>query len=713
MLELLAQGFAVAGAALAGIPFLLHMLRRVPAQRLPFSLVRFLPASLPRTTRRATPQHWPLMLLRMLAIALIALAFARPFQRLSMLKPDNSGPARRVAVLLDRSASMRRDGLREKLIAELQQVAAELQPADVLSVAQFSQGLQPLISAEEWRQTASESRELLISRACESWEPDWRGTASGPALLETATELSGQTSGIASESERVVVLITDFQEGSDLAALRNDTWPDNVRLDLRIVQPEQPGNAGLSLLEDQKTGRIRVRLTASGDAPASQYGLQIFDTAGKPLGDLISADVAPGQRRTITLPDLPADQPRPAGVELAGDPHPFDNVADLPLNAPLTRRIAHAGSLDVNDAESMRYYLQRVVDGNEAEPLEVTDLLTADGQALPATPEMRLAVVTSSIPKNLAVQLRELADSGGIVLAALNSTAMAESLQPLFPEGLNCTEAAVSDYAILTAPDLTAPWLAPFAAAQFGDFSSIRFWHYRQLTHAAATAPWKVLARMDTGDPAILQFPANNGGAIYVLAAGWQPADSQLALSSRFPPLLLRLVQLAWPRQAGSQVFEAGTRVNPGTLAGSDTWTLNRPDGTPVNPADTAASAASGERAQSVELDTPGRWMLTGQTPNGPVSTSLLVTVSAAESRTEPLPAGQLQALGLPAELAEIRGGAAPRNDAQNATQQDSAELESRQKLWRWFILAGLCCLVLESSLAAFLERREQALQEA
>ena len=713
MLELLAQGFAVAGAALAGIPFLLHMLRRVPAQRLPFSLVRFLPASLPRTTRRAAPQHWPLMLLRMLAIALIAIAFARPFQRLSLLKPDSSGPARRVAVLLDRSASMRRDGLREKLIAELQTVAADLQPADVLSVAQFSQGLQPLISAEEWRQTASESREVLISRACEAWEPDWRGTDTGPALLETATELAGQSSGMAAESERVVILITDFQEGSDLAALRSGTWPDNVRLDLRIVQPEQSGNAGLSLLEDQKTGRIRVRLTTSGDAPASQYGLQIFDEVGKPLGDLISADVAPGQRRTITLPDPAADQPRPAGVELAGDPHPFDNVADLPLNAPLTRRIAHAGSLDVNDAEAMRYYLQRVVDGNEAEPLEVTDLLTADGNALPATPEMRLAVVTSSIPEKLAVQLRELADSGGIVLAALNSTAMAESLRPLLPEGLSCEEATVSDYAILTAPDLTAPWLAPFAAAQFGDFSSIRFWHYRKLTHTADTAPWKVLARMDTGDPAILQCPADNGGAIYVLTSGWQPSDSQLALSSRFPPLLLRLVQLAWPRQAGSQVFEAGTRVNPATLAGSDTWTLNRPDGTPVKPAEPAASAETGELVKSVELDTPGRWMLTGQTPNGPVSTSLLVTVSAAESRTEPLPAGQLQALGLPAELAEVQGTAARPNDDQNERQQDSAELESRQKLWRWFILAGLCCLVLESSLAAFLERREQALQEA
>jgi len=707
MLELLAQGFAVAGAALAGIPFILHMLRRTPALRLPFSLVRFLPASLPRTTRRATPQHWPLMLLRILAIVLIALAFARPFQRLSMLRPDNTGPGRRVAVLLDRSASMRRDGLREKLLTELQSVTADLQPEDVLSITQFSQGTQRLVSAEEWRQTAMESRAALIARASEAWEPDWRATSTGPALLETATELSGQTADASAEGDRVVVLITDFQEGSDLAALRNGTWPDNVRLDLRIVQPEQPGNAGLSLLEDQKTGRIRVRLTASGDAPASQYGVQVFDESGKPAGDLISADVAPGQRRTITLPDVPADQPRPAGVELSGDVHPFDNVADLPLIAPLTRRIAHAGSLDVNDSESMRYYLQRVLDGNESEPLEVSDLLNADGTALPPAAETRLAVVTDKVPEKLAGQLLELANSGGVVLAALNSTGMADSLRPLFPEGMAWEEATVNDYAILTSPDLNSSWLAPFAAAQFSDFSSIRFWHYRKLIHSSTSPPWKVLAKMDTGDPAILQIPANNGGTIYVLASGWQPADSQLALSSRFPPLLLRLVQLAWPRQAASQVFEAGTQITPATLCGSESWTLNRPDGSSVLP---VSAAESGRSAATVELDTPGRWLLTGQTPNGPISTSLLVTVSASESRTEPLPSGQLQALGLPAELAEVRSAAVQQEGSSSNAQQDSAELESRQKLWRWFILAGLGCLVLESVLAAFLERRERVL---
>jgi hypothetical protein len=695
MLELLAQGFAVAGAALAGIPILLHMLRRMPAERMPFSLVRFLPASLPRTTRRARPQHWPLMLLRMLAIALIAAAFARPFQRLSILKPEDRGPAMRMAVLLDRSASMRRDGLREALLAEFDSVVGRLGPQDVLSVAQYSVGAERLLSADEWRQTAPESRPALLGRVHESWEPDWRSTGTATAMLEAAEELAGEGAGAGTELERVLVLITDFQEGSDLAALRTSSWPDNVRLDLRIVVPEKAGNAGLSLLEDQKTGRIRVRVTAAGDAVGSAYGVQMFDESGQPLGAAISTEVAPGQRRSVVLPELLADQPRPAGVELTGDPHPFDNVADLPLTAPLMRRIAHAGSLDANDSESMRYYLQRVLDGNEAEPLELVDLLAADGSVLPPSSEMRLAVVTGVVPEKLAESLLSVANRGGIVFAALQSREMAESLRPLFPAGLSFDEAVVRDYAMLTAPELTAPLLAPFASAEFSDFSSIRFWHYRRLRRAGdEPAGWRVLARMDTGDPAIVQIAAENGGAIYVLVSGWQPGDSQLALSSRFPPLLLRLVQLAWPRQAGSQVFEAGTRVTPAALAGTDTWKLVRPDGLAV------------ESAETVELDVPGRWLLTGQTATGPATTSLLVTVAGSESRTEPLPAGQLQALGLPAELAEVRGAGERGQAPGERGQLDAAELESRQQLWRMFLVAGLCCLVLEGGIARRLERR-------
>ena len=96
-------------------------------------------------------------------------------------------------------------------------------------------------------------------------------------------------------------------------------------------------------------------------------------------------------------------------------------------------------------------------------------------------------------------------------------------------------------------------------------------------------------------------------------------------------------------------------------------------------------------------LDEPGRWTLSSENNEGPQSISLLVTVAASESRTEPLPAGQLQALGMSPDIAKVRDAAEPSDDPDLAAQLDAAELESRQKFWRWLLLAGLSLLTATS----------------
>jgi hypothetical protein len=57
----------------------------------------------------------------------------------------------------------------------------------------------------------------------------------------------------------------------------------------------------------------------------------------------------------------------------------------------------------------------------------------------------------------------------------------------------------------------------------------------------------RVLARFDRGAPAVLEVTVGQG-RLYVLTAGWTPADSQLALSSKFVPLLWSLLEIAGAR---------------------------------------------------------------------------------------------------------------------------------------------------------------------
>lgn len=698
MFEFLAQNFAIAGGMLAAIPVLLHMLRRTPAVRMPFSLVRFLSPTLPKTTRRSRIENWPLMLLRILAVTLIALAFSRPFQRLTVTQTTNTPAGRRIAILLDSSASMRRDGIAESLLLKLREQTADLQPADVLSISSFAQSTTPLLTADEWRQTDPANRTALLQRAEQQWQPDWSATSLDSALLEAAEEVSRERPTDSADAASVIV-ITDFQEGSRLDGLRSSAWPDGVRLELQLVKPAQSGNRGLSLAEDQKSGRIRVRVTASGDATTTACTLQPFDEQGKPVGQPLPLDLAPGQRRTVTMPDATEEQPRIAGVELIGDPHPFDNVVDLPLQQQKTSRILHVGSTDANDEESMRYYLQRVLDGQEAEPLELLDLLQPDGITVPPPTGSKLVILTDTVPDSLTSALKQIMNDGGVIMAAVKSVEMAASLNSLLPAGLQWTEAEVADYAILTALDLDSQLLAPFADARFSDFSSVRFWHYRQLQGLPADNSARVLARFDSGSPAIVEIQTAGRGRMFLFTSGWNPQDSQLALSSRFPPLLLQLVRIAFPAQAASQLHDVGTTLSTSELTQAKQWRLQRPDGKLAIDQSSANS--------SILLNEPGRWILSEETQEGSKVSSLLVTVAAAESRTEPLPEGQLQALGLAPDVAVVRTDEPDRQTAENSAELDAQELESRQKYWRFLLLAGMACLLLESILAAFSERRQ------
>ena len=84
------------------------------------------------------------------------------------------------------------------------------------------------------------------------------------------------------------------------------------------------------------------------------------------------------------------------------------------------------------------------------------------------------------------------------------------------------------------------------------------------------------------------------------------------------------------------------------------------------------------------------------------------MTVAASESRTDPLPAGQLQALGMSPDVAVVRDATQPRTNPALAAQLDATDLESRQRFWQWLLLGGLACLALEGIYSYVLEKRQQ-----
>ena len=89
---------------------------------------------------------------------------------------------------------------------------------------------------------------------------------------------------------------------------------------------------------------------------------------------------------------------------------------------------------------------------------------------------------------------------------------------------------------------------------------------------------------------------------------------------------------------------------------------------------------------------------------------SLIAGIASSESRTEKLPVGQLQVLGIGVE--SVEDGQSDNTDERADTangQLSATELEKQQRWWRWALLAGLALLIIESLWASSIEKRQAA----
>ena len=68
----------LAGAAAAAIPLILHLLKREPEPRLKFAPVKMLRHAPVEHTAKRRLREWLLLALRIAALVLLAIAFARP-----------------------------------------------------------------------------------------------------------------------------------------------------------------------------------------------------------------------------------------------------------------------------------------------------------------------------------------------------------------------------------------------------------------------------------------------------------------------------------------------------------------------------------------------------------------------------------------------------------------------------------------------------------
>ena len=699
------------GALAIGAPILFHLIRRQPKGQVKFSSLMFLRPTPPRLTRRSRLDNWFLLLLRALALMLLAAAFARPFLR-SVTLSESEIPGRRMVIVVDRSASMQRDGLWEQMLGQADQVLSDLRPADQLAVVAFDAKPQLLLGFGESGKLSPEQLKTTVHDLLEDSKPTWLQSELGSALAfagdlavnyesEDRVVLPNDATAGAGQDEVAedppvtvddahLILISDMASGSEMESLQTYAWPKSLRLDVRRVASSQRTNASAQVLETNAESvddvdRVRVRVSNSQDASESRFsirwsGAQVV--TGAAMGVELPVQVPPGQSRVVRMP-IPG--PGMTSLVLQGDAHSFDNTRYIVSPDPQPYTLLHLGKVTEEPRDSLLFYLQRIPFDNQRRTVSVETMDPDQVTEVPDPLTVPLIVVTEELPEPVALRLAEYAEAGGRVLVVLwnplETAGAGTTINQIAGSQLEFGEAEVEDYAMLSRIDFSHPLFRPMSDPQFNDFSKIRFWAHRSINKVGDD--WSLVARYDDGGPAVMEKILGKG-RLFVLASGWQPNESQLALSTKFIPLVFSLFD-------GGQTGPAAERYTVGQG-------IDFPPSEKASIAGPAGVAFSyREEADRDGIDQPGVY----QFSDGEQTRAFAVNLNQAESRTDPFDEETLTRFGV-----LLGKNVTTAQALESKRQLRDRELESQQRLWQWLLVLALALLGLETVLGTLWSRR-------
>ena len=669
--------FLFGALAVAG-PIIFHLIRRTTREVKPFSSLMFLQPTPPRVTQRSRIENRWLLLLRCLVLLALALGFARPFFRESAAQnSEANGPGRRLAILVDTSASMKREDLWTQAREKAEAVLRSTTPLDSVTVIAFDRTPRVLVDIEQWRTMPVEQRMPGAVQKLAAVSPGWGGTNLGAAMLQALDLISGVRQDTPMRGE--IVVISDMQEGARLDGLQGLEWPANVTVRFDPVAATKPGNAAPQWLVggDEKEAQsaesgMRVRVVNAAEAKSERFRLTWG--AGAEAG--LDAYVPAGQSRVVRVPKLPAGADK---ITLTGDDGDFDNTISLLPPQPRRVPVIFLGADADDDTHGSLFYLRRAFEPTAQQITEITARRADETLAAFELQKAQLLFLGDGATDSQIAGARQFAKDGRIVVAPLSGKAGATALGRLLeiPE-LSAEEAKVRDYALLAQIDFQSPMFVPFADPRFSDFTKIHFWHHRRLD-AEKIPGSRILASFDSRDPAILRVQLGKG-AVIVLASTWRPADSQLALSSKFVPLLHAILdESAGLPPARAQYFVGDEILLP---SGPQPFTMRKPDGS-------ESSIAAGGKYSAT--DQPGIYVA------NPGELRFVVNLDPEESRTSPLAPDRLAALALP--MADKPAAVLAAREA--GVHALATEAEQKQKLWRWLVVAAVIFLLVETAIAA------------
>ena len=660
-LAFLAPLFLIGLAAVA-VPIWVHLRHREKGEPIDFPSLMFLLRVPHRSERRQRIRNWPLFLLRVLALALLAFAFARPFVSKETAVTPGVAAAKDLVLLLDVSHSMRAGDRWTRARAAADSVLGAMRPGD--------RGTLILFDREARRAGGPTNNAAELRAALNDARP---GDAS--TNFTVAIEAAQQALAESSMPRRVVHVVSDFQR-TGLHADESARLPRGTELEWSNVTTRSWSNrfvSGVTVRRETRDGRpvgivgARVVSRAVGDQQARAQTVSATLTVEGREMSRASATIPASGAATITFAavPLPPNDVR-AEIRLAADPLPQDDTYRFVLarSAALPVTIVERGGSGGNGGEAT-LYLRRALGIGEDPAFDVA-VSNASAIRLPARNRGVVMLIDVAPASSEGAKLLEFVrGGGGLVISAgqrLNARDWLTSAAELLPATLAGTVDRLDDRgATIASVEIAHALFAPFAASAGAEFATARFWRYRD---AKPPSDDQVLARFDDGAPALIEKQVG-AGRVLLWNAPLDNSWSDFPVRAVFLPFVHQAARYASGYSSERAAFLVGDRV-------------------------------AGRRGP-VALDTAGFYAIAANDRGREVERLVSANVDAAESDLAALDPRELAAAVLPAPD-ETGSGRAGSNTQGNAT---AADREARQSVWWYLVAAALLALVVEMVIAA------------
>jgi len=684
----------LAGAGMALVPIIIHLVQRRRIRQVVFSSVRFLRTMSQRVVRRRRLTELLLILLRTVALAALALAFARPFfrERPRGLSGDAILEDQAALILVDNSYSMRVGGRLESAKQHAMELLDDLGQGPKVGIASFSQQLQPL------SQIGSDPAEAR--KAIEAIQPSWRGTNLSLVLAAADRHLSDRA-----KERRQIFLISDFQR-SAWESGGNWKLSNGTVLSVKNVSEKELSNV---LIE-----RVEVpRLVVAGGSPqvVSAKIVNTTDqlipqaavtfTIGQKVVERTSVNLRPRAavpvRFRYTFKD-PGDVTGSISV-VAKDAMSEDNVAYFCVHVtPQVRVLVVNGDPARQFARNDGFFLGVAL----APPVKDRSGFFSVSEVSPAQLEAKHLEETDAvfftnvagISSTARQAVKEFLERGGGVCFVCGENSQPdrfnEAMADLAPCKLRRKAMGQGEQpAVISVVDLKHEIFVPFAGPHTGNLALAEFVQYYEVERLQAAS---VLARFSTGHPALLEIRIGKGKSI-LFPSAMDLEWNNLCLKSVFVPFIHQLAKRLWAEHsAGVRNVIIGDKVTYQIAHKADKVELQRPDGSkaPLG----IQTSSDGFPTVSFTPERPGVYELTfGQT-----QVRFAANLDAREPDLRPLSGDDIKELVSsvqPRADESVKDGVKARPVVGEKAARE--RVENQQKLW-WYLI-GLVLLALAAEM--------------